>query len=84
MTDRPTNASSKKRLPTKRVSVSRMRTKFGIKRPGWCVLHNDFAWIWSDGLEGCWYDCIVETTNDHDVVPIVVELPPRALGREEM
>lgn len=69
-----------KRLPKKRVPAYRMRTKFGMKRPGWCVKHDDFAWIWGDGSEECWYDCTVESNNDHDIVPIVVELPPRALG----
>lgn len=74
----------RKRLPAKRERVTWMRTKFGIKRPAWCVLHNDFAWIWGDGSEGCWYDCVTESSNEHDIVPIAVELPPRALGTEDV
>jgi hypothetical protein len=68
-----------KRLPQKRVQVYRMRTEFGIKRPGWCLTHHDFAWLWRDGSERCWYEDVTESRQEHDIVPIIVELPPRAL-----
>lgn len=42
-----------------------------IRKPGWCNTHQDFAWIYDDGSEQCWFDLVVEETNEHDIAPMV-------------
>lgn len=31
-----------------------------VQRPGWCITHNDFAWVYGDGGVNCFYCCVVE------------------------
>jgi hypothetical protein len=41
-----------------------------IARPGWCVAHGDFGWRYTDGVDSCFFACIVETgSSECRVVP---------------
>jgi hypothetical protein len=40
-----------------------MRLKDDQAQAGWCTEHNDLAWLYDDGSVGCYYACVVETSD---------------------
>ena len=36
----------------------------------WCVTHGYPVLVYEDGSFSCWYDCIVESNNEHEVVAL--------------
>jgi hypothetical protein len=45
-------------------------------RPGWCVVHSDFAWFYDDGSIGCVFDYIVEGAQEEcgEILPVKLEV----------
>lgn len=46
-------------------------SKFPVQ-PLLCTNHEHLGVRHTDGSEACWYDCVVESNNDHDFIPAVV------------
>lgn len=56
------------------------RRTIGGAKPAWCLDHQDFGWIYGDGSRHCWWESVVESSSeDHVLVPIVVDLPAKAI-----